>query len=328
MTIEEQSKKRLQEQERERLRQEHIATLDPASAELIQGYRKRIQKAGAEGKSRESEYEAVSNYAATHGKISRRVVWDREGRANTEYIWTGTKADGSKGSTSLMTVQGMHSVDDYNRRFNKLKVLSSNVDIKSSNFNNTVRFLFGRDSVYAPTEQESRAFQTVRRLSKDLRRSGWEPKGGWSEAAGGSTASTAASGPTGQNTETAPAAPEPRYSVIANRDEAWLGGRQLSELNRSEQLLYTLGIGKDDWGKQDRAGQKALLAQAIYGADGTGWNTPSFKEATGLVADFYKAKGKRAKAQMWSDASRGKTASLWAKHNQVKLAKPKEVLNG
>ena len=101
---EELARKRLEQQEKERILQEQIAERDPAAAAALKGYRDRTQKAAESGVTRETEYDAMNRYAQENGTISRRTVYDKQGRANTEYIWTGKTANGTEGSLSLYTV--------------------------------------------------------------------------------------------------------------------------------------------------------------------------------------------------------------------------------
>lgn len=283
--------------ERRKAYDEEVARRDPAAAEAVQGYRKRVQEAEANGVTRRSEYQAASEYARTHGDISARYERDKYGNVSTIYSWTGKTADGREGSTDLVTVQGRHSVYDYNNRYDKLNVISSNVDPKSEGFNNTMKFLFGKGSVYAMTDQEKRGFKAVNETRKDLVASGWTPKGGWGESAGGKLTDAELSS---QARGVRPASGAGSSSgagsqTVFSRDDAWLGGKKVEELGNRERLLYNLGVSKDEWDSADRAGKKAILEKQIYG-DGMG--TERFEEARGHVANFY---GRRA-SEKWGKA--------------------------
>ena len=71
------------------------------------------------------------------------------------------------------------------------------------------------------------------------------------------------------------------------KDSAWLGGKDEASLGNATRTLYNLGISKDEWTNADKAGRKALLERHIYGQ---GWGSDSWREATGVVSDFYRSK--------------------------------------
>lgn len=270
---EEQARKRLERQEKERILQEQIAERDPAAAAAMQGYRERTQKAAASGVTRETEYDAMNRYARENGTISRRTVFDKQGRANTEYIWTGKTADGTEGSLSLYTVQGLHSMGDYNRRFKSLKILQDNVSARTQSFGDSYRFFFGKESAYTMTDQERLAKKSVDSIRKDL------------------TTVSMASAP--KPVKTASAATVPQFETgggpvtTVKKDSAWLGGKDEASLGNATRTLYNLGISKEEWTNADKAGRKALLERHIYGQ---GWGSDSWREATGTVSDYYRSR--------------------------------------
>lgn len=290
---EELARKRLEQQEKERILQEQIAERDPAAAATMQGYRVRTQKAAESGVTREAEYDVMNRYAQENGTISRRIVYDKQGKANTEYIWTGQKADGTEGSLSLYTVQGIHSMHDYNNRFKSLTVLQDNVGARTQSFGDSYRFFFNKDSAYTMTDQERLAKERVDSIRKDLitvsQASASKPKK--------DSASTTTTAPQPKTTTTVPqpgmTATVPQSETIGapvptiEKDSAWLGGKDEASLGNAARTLYNLGIKKEEWTKADRAGKKALLEKHIYGQ---GWGSAAWREATAVVANFYRSK--------------------------------------
>ena len=270
---EELARKRLEQQEKERILQEQIAERDPAAAAALKGYRDRTQKAAESGVTRETEYDAMNRYAQENGTISRRTVYDKQGRANTEYIWTGKTANGTEGSLSLYTVQGIHSMGDYNRRFKSLKVLQDNVGARTQSFGDSYRFFFNKESAYTMTDQERLAKKSVDSIRKDL------------------TTVSQASAPKPVKTASVAAAPQSDTSSAPvstiKKDSAWLGGKDEASLGNATRTLYNLGISKEEWTNADKAGRKALLEKHIYGQ---GWGSDSWREATGVVSDYYRSK--------------------------------------
>lgn len=144
------------------------------ASNLLSGYASRVQNAEASGLYMKEKNE-INDFLSKNGKYS--TVTDRNG--NTQLVWRGVGHDGKRIKGVLKTVEGKgYSVDDIMNGKKDMRVIS---ELTAEQSGHAYGMLFGKQSSVAMTSQEKAAQKEYNTYVGNLKKSGWEPTGGWAD---------------------------------------------------------------------------------------------------------------------------------------------------